>query len=235
VHPFERVEAKGVGTSVTLLQEGRTADSAMSLARAAPPDPPAVLIVPPCSPRPGLTGAWYAFWDALNPQHRDLRSAGATPVYRGQEKGSQAVGGVLRELTNLAPATGTVAGTSGLAFAWAGGNAPYHVALEDEASGTSLASTDVAMPNLWLPQWHTPGQPFVIIVRDAKGAELSRHLRPLPPASIGDTELGDAILLFETMPAYRLEALRRLVAQANEGDALAGRAVALLQYTGASR
>jgi hypothetical protein len=170
----------------------------------------------------------------LNPQNRDLRSAGATPVYRGQEKGSQAVGGVLRELTNLAPATGTVVGTPGLASAWAGGNAPYHVALEDEASGAQLGTTDVARPNLWMPEWHTPGQPFVIIVRDAKGAELSRHLRPLPPAPVAEAELGDAILLFETVPAYRLEALRRLVARANEGDGLAARAVALLQYSGAS-
>ena len=231
VRPFERVEVKDKGTSLTLQPVGGTEDFKLPQEGA---HFPAVLIVPPCSPRPGISGAWDAFWGALNTEKPGNRSAGASPIYRGQEKGSQATGGALRELSNLASATGVVSGTLGLAFAWAGGNAPYHVAIQDEANGASLGAADVAKPSLWLPEWRTPAQPFVIIVRDAKGAELSRHLRPLPPIQPGEAELGDAIQLFETMPAYRLEALRRLVARANDGDALAGRAVALLQYSGAS-
>jgi hypothetical protein len=37
----------------------------------------------------------------------------------------------------------------------------------------------VESPQLWLPEWRTPEQAFVIIVRDAEGVELWRYFRPL--------------------------------------------------------
>jgi hypothetical protein len=52
-------------------------------------------------------------------------------------------------------------------------------------------------------------------------------------APVADGDIADAISLFETEPTYRLEALRRLVARAKDGDVIAGRAVALLQLSGA--
>ena len=45
--------------------------------------------------------------------------------------------------------------------------------------------------------------------------------------------LGDAVALFETAPEYRLEALRRLFIRSEAGDALAGRAIALIRIAGA--
>jgi hypothetical protein len=231
VEPFVRIIVKHARTSVHLVQAG-TELPRMELKGADPPQT-AALIVPPCPPEPALAGAWHAFWAALNPKE-PLRSSGATLVYRGLGKDSEAgVGGPLRELTNLAPATGTVLGSSGLAFSWAGGTPPYSIAIEDDINGGPLGRVQVSKPWLWLPQWRTPDLPFVIIVRDAEGVELWRHLRPLPAAAIADGEIGDAISLFETDPVYRLEALRRLATRAEGGDVLAGRAVALLQLSGA--
>jgi hypothetical protein len=232
VEPFVRVVVTHARTSVQLDQPVSIGRPPMKLKGAEPPET-ASLIVPPCPPRPGLTGAWDAFWAALNPKE-PLPSSGATLVYRGLGKGNEVgVSGPLRELTNLVPASGTVLGSAGLAFSWAGGSPPYSIAVEDDINGAPLGRVQVSKPWLWLPEWRTPEQDFVIIVRDAEGVELWRHLRALPPAPVAENELGDAILLFETEPAYRLEALRRLVSRAQGGDVLAGRAVALLQLSGA--
>jgi hypothetical protein len=232
VEPFVRIIVKHARTSVHLVQLAGTGRPPMELKGADPPQT-AALIVPPCPPKPALAGAWHAFWAALNPKE-PLRSSGAALVYRGLGKDSEAgVGGPLRELTNLAPATGTVLGSSGLAFSWAGGTPPYSIAIEDDINGAPLGRVQVSKPWLWLPEWRTPDLPFVIIVRDAEGVELWRHLRPLSAAAIAGSEIGAAISLFETDPIYRLEALRRLVARAEGGDVLAGRAVALLQLSGA--
>ena len=139
----------------------------------------------------------------------------------------------MRKLTTLAPAQGTVVGAKGLALAWVGGSPPYRIAVEDEASGTPLARSRIDVAELWLPDWRTPPAPFVVIVTDSQGVALWRHLRPLPPPSIGGDEVGDAVALFETAPEYRLEALRRLFIRSEAGDALAGRAIALIRIAGA--
>jgi len=139
----------------------------------------------------------------------------------------------LRELTTVAPAQGTVVGAKGLALAWVGGSPPYRIAIEDEASGTPLARSRVDVAELWLPDWRVPTAPFVVIVTDSQGVALWRHLRPLPPPSIGGNEVGDAVALFETVPEYGLEALRRLFIRSQAGHALAGRAIALIRIAGA--
>jgi hypothetical protein len=230
--PFDRVIVTDARTSVLVEQVVGTERRKMHLNGADPPEEAGV-ILPPCSPRPGLVGAWDAFWDALNANAgTQLRSSGATLVYRGVSGSQTRAGGPLRELTNLAPATGAVVNSLGLALAWAGGSPPYSVAIEDEASGKSLGRGEGVDQNLWLAEWRTPAEPFVVIVRDAEGAELWRHLRPLQPPPVGDIDLGEAIFLFESTPAYRLEALRRLVARATGGDILAGRAVELLKLSG---
>jgi hypothetical protein len=230
--PFDRVIVTNARTSVLVEQVVGTERRKMHLNGADFPEKAGV-ILPPCSPRPGLVGAWDAFWDALNADAgTQLRSSGATLVYRSANGSQTRAGGPLRELTNLAPATGVVVNSLGLALAWAGGSPPYSVAIEDEASGKSLGRGEAVDQNLWLAEWRTPAEPFVVIVRDAEGAELWRHLRPLQPPPVGDIDLGEAILLFESAPTYRLEALRRLVARATGGDILAGRAVELLKLSG---
>ena len=233
LEPFDHVIVNNARTKALVEHVSGSERREIRLGRGADPSESPAVVVPPCSPRPGLTGAWYAFWSALNPDPQmPLRSTGATRVYRGANSNQPGAGGPLRELTSIVPATGTVVGSSGFALAWAGGNPPYDIAIEDEASGEALGHMLAESRKIWLPEWRGPAEPFVVIVRDAEGIELWRHLRPLPPPPVEDSELGDAILLFETEPTYRLEALRRLVARAAAGDILAERAVDLLQVSG---
>ena len=231
LHPFDRIMVTN-GTSVTV-QLADEPDAPAMIVGAANDQHRAALILPPCAPHGGFGGAWESFWALLNPRESS-QSMGATLVWRGVVKGEAArQGGPLRELTTLAPAQGTVVGAKGLALAWVGGSPPYRIALEDEASGTPLARSRVDVAELWLPDWRVPTAPFVVIVTDSQGVALWRHLRPLPPPSIGGNEAGDAVALFETAPEYRLEALRRLFIRSQSGDALAGRAIALIRIAGA--
>jgi CHASE2 domain-containing sensor protein len=227
LHPFDRIVVER-GTSVAVQLADEPSARPMTI-EGGDTDGEAALILPPCGPR----GAWDRFWAAMNPRE-STRSFGATLIWRGLEKGEVArQGGPLRELTTLVPAQGTVAGAKGLAFAWVGGSPPYRIAVEDEASGTPLASSRVNVAELWLPDWRTPPAPFVVIVTDEQGVSLWRHLRPLPPPSIGGDEIGDAVAMFETAPEYRLEALRRLFLRSKAGDALASRAIGVIRIAGA--
>jgi hypothetical protein len=231
LHPFERIRVKK-GASVTVQLADDPSAFTMTV-EGKDTDGGAALILPPCAPHGGIRGAWESFWALLNPRE-STQSIGATLIWRGVEKGEAArQGGPLRELTTLAPAQGTVVGAKGLALAWAGGSPPYRVAVEDDASGTPLARRRVDDAELWLPDWRAPTAPFVVIITDSQDITLWSHLRPLPPPSIGGDEVGDAVALFEAAPHYRLEALRRLFIRAKAGDALAGRAIALIRITGA--
>jgi hypothetical protein len=231
LHPFDRIVVKS-GASVTVQLADEPSAPPMTI-EGSDTDGGAALILPPCAPHGGLGGAWDSFWALLNTRE-STQSRGATLIWRGVEKGEAARrGGPLRELTTLVSAQGTVVGAKGLALAWAGGSPPYRIAVEDEVSGTPLASSRVSVAELWLPDWRTPPAPFVVIVTDGQGVALWRHVRPLPPPSTGGDEIGDAVALFETAPEYRLETLRRLFTRSRGGDTLATRAIALIRIAGA--
>jgi len=230
---FERVVIDPGGTSMVIVQ------TVHGEAQRFPLDSGTTRVsrtVLPCPSRQGLAGAWDAFWGVLNPHiDQPQHAVGATRIYRGLESAGESVTtGPLRELTNLLPAKGFVGDAPGVAFAWAGGTPPYSIDIEDDASGAPLVHGETAAPLLWRPDWAVPRQSFVLIVRDAEGVELWRHLRPLAPAPVSDGDLGDAIQLFQDSRDYRLEALRRLVRRAEGDDALARKAIETVQLSGSA-
>jgi hypothetical protein len=228
--PFDRVIVDQTGTTVVL--EQLTQNQRIELAPLKGAEPPLVvsLVVPPCPPvPPGWVGVWNAFWSPLTVTAPQPQRSGSTPMYRAFGHVTPPKDGPLRVLQELAPATGVVPGATGLALAWVGGTPPYSVSVSD-AAGKPLLAVKVPAASLWLPDWRAPDQAFTVLVQDAKGLSFTRQLMPLAPAAIADGELGDAIVLFQTAPAYRLEALRRLEVRASAGDALAQKAVESIQH-----
>jgi len=193
------------------------------------------VVLPPCPRKGGSWASWFNFWAAWPPRETKTAS-GATVLYKGVDDGEQAAQhGPLRELAGLGPASGVVAGTEGLALAWAGGSPPFSVTFEDAGDGSLLGRAHTERRYLWLPGWQPPASPFVVTIQDSLGAVLRHRLRLLPPASVAGGGVAEAIQLYETAPEYRMEALRRLAARSEAGDDLAERAVELIRVAGGAQ
>jgi hypothetical protein len=168
----------------------------------------------------------------LNP--REPRSStGGTFLYRGFGDAEAAVhSGPLRPALHLGPSSGMVAGSLGLAFAWAGGRPPFTISVQEARDGHVLGQAHTERQNLWLPGWEAPAEDFAITVQDGVGEVLRSPQRVLVPSPVADQSVTDAIELYQTSPAYRLEALRRLAVRAEDGDELADHAVRLIEVGG---
>ena len=229
--PFERVPVKANASVSVTPAKGSRGDEM----EYAPEQGDGVLVLPPCAPDVGPGGAWLSFWAAWNPRETTT-ATGATLLYKGVDDAEQAAQhGPLRELAGLGPAAGVVAGTEGLALAWAGGSPPFSVTFEDAGDGSLLGRAHTERRYLWLPGWQPPASPFVVTIQDSLGAVLRHRLRLLPPASVAGGGVAEAIQLYETAPEYRMEALRRLAARSEAGDDLAERAVELIRVAGGAQ
>lgn len=191
------------------------------------------LLLLPCPPsRESWNGIWEAFWGAAH-LHADASSREGTTLGRDvNDIVKPYLSGKLRELSNLAPATGVVLGAQGFAYAWAGGSPPYDVTARDGATGDMIKDGTSFSPDVWWQDWQVPDKPFVFIVRDAQGAELHWRLTLLPAPNDRERDLVDAVQLFQTAPVDRLEVLRRLHGPAS-GDPLSQQAVERMHVAGA--
>jgi hypothetical protein len=134
----------------------------------------------------------------------------------------------------LSPQAGVIAATTGIAFGWAGGAPPFTVTFESPSDGALLARGHTERRHLWLPGWDPPPRDFVVTVHDGLGAELRHPLHSLPSAPFPDRGVAEAIQMYETVPEYRMEALRRVAARAEAGDDIAEHAVNLI-YDGGTQ
>ena len=96
---------------------------------------------------------------------------------------------------------------------------------EDEG-GVTIAEFNSETTFLWRPDWRAPTAPTRLRIADANDRVLRIEIeRSSPrPAAPGADPLADAIDLFETEPAWRFEALRRIARLAAQ-DPTAAQAV----------
>ena len=201
--------------------------------------PDTLYVGPP--PRTGLAGLWDAFWG--RPLNRgETYAQGLTIVQRGvhdvppsDPAAVLAAGGDMARALPVAgrlrlPSAFPEAGyltteLPGLALAWSGGTPPYDIVAEDEG-GATIAEFNSETTFLWLPDWRAPNAPTRLRIADANDRRLLIEIKPTSPrrAPPGVDPLADAIDLFETEPAGRFEALRR-IAQLAAQDPTAAQAV----------
>jgi CHASE2 domain len=198
--------------------------------------PDTLYVGPP--PRTGAAALWDAFWGHPLRAYRE----GITVVSRGVHDvpasdpaailaaGGDAaralpVAGPLR-LPSAFPDMGYLAtDLPGLAIAWAGGTPPYDIVAENDDRAT-IAEFHSETTFLWRPEWRAPNAPIRLRIADTNDRRLLIQIKPSPPrqAPPGVDPLADAIDLFETEPAWRFEALRRIARLAAQ-DPTAARAV----------
>jgi hypothetical protein len=201
---------------------------------------PDILHVGP-PPRTGLAALWDAFW-GLPLNRAETYAQGITVVPRGVRDAPVAdpsaviaaggdmaralpVAGPLRLPSTFPSAGYLTTDLSGLALTWLGGTPPYDIVAEDQ-DGATIAEFRSETAFLWRPDWRAPAAGTRLRISDANDRVLHIGLTPSPkPPAIGGADpLADAIDLFETEPAWRFEALRRIARLAG-GDPTAAQAV----------
>jgi CHASE2 domain len=237
LRPFDTVRV-GAGTDVQVHLPGRDLEVLHG--------PDVLYVGPPL--RTGLRAQlWDTFWG--RPLGRgETYAPGITVVQRGDHEGpltdtSAAIGaggdmaralpvaGPLRLPSTFPNAGYLMTDVSGLALAWSGGTPPYDVMAED-GGGATIAEFRSETTFLWRPDWRPPQAAARLRISDANDRALRIDIKPStsrPPVP-GADPLADAIDLFETEPAWRLEALRR-IARLADRDPTAAQAVLTIRLT----
>jgi hypothetical protein len=235
LRPFDMVVV-GPGTHVWLERKGHPPELLHG------PTTRDIWPAPPTGVVDSVVASFDSFWRRPRQSRKDTYAPGLSVVPRGAGDAPIAdpfaviaaggdiaralpVGGPLRMPSAFPDAGYLTTDLSGLALAWLGGTPPYDVVVEDE-DGATIAEFRSETTFLWRADWRMPQEGARLRISDANDRVLRIGLKPSSkPLAVADADaLADATDLFETQPAWRYEALRRIVRLAGQ-DRTAAQAV----------